>query len=560
MMGIRRISSLFGAAAILAGGACSFVLDFDECRQTADCQVEGEAPRSCSEGRCVAIDAVTCTSSQACADDFGEAFICGPSARCVSVLTEECQAAHWPSGSRDDVVIMGVIIPTSPPYDAITVPLRNAVELAVEDFNKTVSLPGGRKVGWIECDDGGVITRTEAAAGHLIDGVGVPALLGPIFSEHALKVARDYAIPKDVFLISPTASNKDISGLADKGLVWRTIPSDLYQASALAARIPALGGEPCAVAAQCPGGASCDPDAGCAAPAKVVILKKDDAYGSGLQSDIVGPLTDALPPGGLLTIKYPDPVSFASVDELKSAYGGVIGEAFGAAPDTVIILGTSEASDLVGGYLQALAVLNPTPMPPRFVFTHGAVPVMEKTVLQLEGDSAPLRPVLMGLVEGTSPIIQDPQNFGAYNIRYRIRYDNQDALTTSSLSYDAAMVVMFAMATVGAEQAITGPRIAEGMDRLVDKTGPEISFSADGGELPFIKAAVDVLAAGGGVDLKGVSGDLDFDLTTGEVRTNIIGWDLVPKSGSPDVPVLTPTRIFVLQPAPSTSGVWAPLP
>ncbi len=555
---LGRAATLAGALVIAGASACSFILDFQECRDNADCEVDGGPPMTCSDDRrCVAADELKCTSHQACADDFGDDFLCSVGGTCVSALTAECTKIHWPTGERDKAVLLGTIIPVSPPYDAITVPLRNAVELAVEDFNKTVELPGGRRVAWLECDDHGVLERSQLAAEHLVSTVGAPAIVGPIFSEQVLKIAKEVTIPGDTFLITPTASNKDITTLDDKNLVWRPIPSDVYQASALRDRIPTIAGEACMVDAQCPGSVTCDAMSGCAAPKKVVVLTKNDAYGNGLYADMLAELEAKLPQGGLVHIAYPDPASFATVDELKSAYGAVIAQTFMALPDTVVILGTSEAADLVGGYLQALSTLNPVPMPPRFVFSHGAVPVMEKTITQI-GDPA-IETVMLGLVEGTSPIIQDPENFAAYNIRYKIRYSNQEALTTSSLSYDATLSVLFAMSTAGPEEAITGPLVAAGMAKLVDKAGTPVSFSADGVELPFIETARNTLAAGGTVDLQGVSGPLDYDLQTGEVRTDILGWDLLPKSGTTNVPVLTPTRIYVLDAPPATTGTWVPL-
>ncbi len=204
-----------------------------------------------------------------------------------------------------------------------------------------------------------------------------------------------------------------------------------------------------------------------------------------------------------------------------------------------------------------LRIRRPDPLP-RFIVTHGAVPSMEDIV-----NSAPssLKPLLMANVEGVSPDVLDPQNFASFNLRYKLRFNDTDAITASSLGYDSAMVTMLAMVTIPQDQAITGPAIAAGMARLVDKSGTAISFNdVDGTELRFISSARNALSVGEGVDLKGVSGELDFDLTTGEVRTNIIGWGLVPRDGMPDVPVLTPRRLYVLQPPPSEKGAWMDLP
>ncbi len=358
------------------------------------------------------------------------------------------------------------------------------------------------------------------AAKHLIEEVGAPAIIGPTFSEEVLEVAQAVAIPGGALLMSPTGSNKMITDLDDKGLVWRTIPSDVYQAAALRDRILV----------------DLDPT-----PENVYILNKDDAYGNGL--------ADAMPNDA----RYDDPTSFASEEELLSAYGGAIAGAFQESPDTIVLIGTSEVADLIGAYVKTWGELTPGEPLPRFILSHGAVAVMEDAVNQIM--NATVRETLIPIVEGTAPVIQDPENFGFYNIRDKIRFDEQDAITSSSLSYDSTMVVMFAMATAG-EGPITGADISTGIARLVDKGGAAVSFGSD---LGFIKTTVDPLAAGGNVDLRGVSGELDFDLDTGEVRTNIVGWDLVKKLGTEDVASLSPARVYLLEAPPSANGTWMPL-
>ncbi len=524
-----RIVSGMGLGLVL--GACSFVVEFEECRTSADCEGTGE-PLTCDEGVCIGTqDFPTCTSHQVCATAFGSDFLCGSQGVCISALTDECTRVVWPEGvSRDKVVFIGSLIPVSPPYDAITVPLQNAIELAINDFNQTTVLPGGRRIAWIACDDRGLVDVAERAAKHLAVDVAVPAIIGPIFSEEVLQIADSITVPAGTLLISPTASNSTISNLDDNNLVWRTIPSDVYQSSAIADRILL----------------DLDPK-----PASVVVLVKDDAYGNGLVERIVPDLESST---AVKVIAYDDPTSYSSEADLLSAYGLVISGAFEAKPDTILLLGTSEVAVLLGTYVKIWGELTPEDPLPRFILSHGGVAVMEDAVNQFEDPA--LRQLLMTRVEGTAPIIQDPENFNAYNVRYKIRFDDEEALTTSSLSYDATLVVMFAMATAGNAE-ITGSRIASGITRLVDKDGADISFG--GSDLGFIKTTVDTLAIGTNVDLQGVSGELDFDLSTGEVRTNIVGWDLAPKSGTADIAALSPARVYVLNPIPAVDGTWVPL-
>src|SRR5690606_39203203 len=143
----------------------------------------------------------------------------------------ECQELHWPAGKpQDKVVFVGSLMSTKPPFDTLVVPLQNAVQLAVEDFNANTDLPGAVKIAWLGCDDGAKLETASAALAHLSDTVGAPVVIGPIFSELVLALAEQ-AKTSGTLMITPTATAKTISTLEDDGLVWRTIPSDVYQAS-----------------------------------------------------------------------------------------------------------------------------------------------------------------------------------------------------------------------------------------------------------------------------------------------------------------------------------------
>jgi hypothetical protein len=159
-------------------------------------------------------------------------------------------------------------------------------------------------------------------------------------------------------------------------------------------------------------------------------------------------------------------------------------------------------------------------------------------------------------MEGVAPVVFDPINYGAFNIKYKIAFNDADPITTSSLSYDAMMVTAFAMAAIPAGDPITGNAIAANMSKLVDAdNGVVIDFGVQG----FIDDAVTALTVGT-VDLKGISGPLDFDLATGDVRTNYEGWISVPIAMDLSNPTIEQVRLYTLNPAPATDGVWSDLP
>jgi ABC-type branched-subunit amino acid transport system substrate-binding protein len=526
------LSRLVGLG-MLGGWACSAVVDLPQCRDNADCLDERGGDFVCDASRCVLRpdpSEVACESSEDCTAVFEEGHVCNPTGRCAALASSSCSIVRPPADTDPDhIVWVGSILATSPPYDALVLPLQNAVQLAIEDFNGSTSLAGGKKIGWVGCDSRGSVDGALDAARHLVHDVGVPAIVGPTFSESTMAVANEVTIASRVFLMTPTATHPAISDLDDGGLVWRTITSDVHQAEAIADRLPLL-----------------DP-----APSRVLLLGKDDAYGRGLVSDVNSLVSARLPGVALATLIYEDPARFASNEALLSSYGSIIGTGYQHRADTVVVAGTSEARELILFYLQAWSNDPDAPSLPRFLVSHGGVPVLESIVNSVA--EGPFRPALMERLEGTSPVIADPENFSAYNIRYMIRFDDQEAITSSSLSYDATMVTLLAMLAADAQKSLDGVEIARAMPRLVE--GTRVSF----GETAFPSQAREILVEGGSIDLLGISGELDFDLLTGDVRTDLIGWGVVPRPGTTDVPLLSAKRMYLLDDPPAVGGTWIDL-
>jgi len=479
---------------------------------------------------------------------------CGPEGTCLELLSPECQILEWPDGGDvDNVVFVGSIMPTGAPFTNLVQPLENAVQLAIEDFNQETTLQGDRQVAWVGCDDSMGGTAAVDAARHLIDNVGVPAIVGPIFSESVLDVANDVAIDSGTFLMAPAATAMSIATLDDNDLVWRTISGDVYQANALVDRMIDLD-------------SGADPDVGAEPVTNLVILAKDDAYGNGILNDILPDLQAAFPSAEIYTDVYPDPTSFGSMDELLGSYALVLSAVFEhqeatSAVSHVLFLGTSEIQVLLYSYLATVwqAQGGPRPMP-RFTVSHGAVPELERFIDETPAGLAAVKPLIESQLQGTSPVVLNPVNFAAFSIRYQIRFDEQEPLTSSALSYDSTMSTLFAACTIAAEDPVTGAGIAAGMPRLVDGDGDVISFS--GAAVSLKRNARNSLATDGSVDLQGVSGELQWDVTTGDVRADVWRWDILDPSEPPDGsdPNPQPTWIYLLDPIPATDGAWVVIP
>ena len=510
--------------------ACSLALDFFQCEDNLDCQNTRGTPLVCTNNECVQPpppEDVACESSDECILALGEGHVCvAADDNCAAITSEVCPTVVEPEDyDPDSTVWLGSILATSSPYDVIGTPLQNSVRLAVEDFNK-VARVGGTGVGWIICNsEGSPETATEAAE-HL-SKIGSPAIVGPMRSEEVLAVAEEVTVEDDILLMTPTATAKSLTDLDDEGLVWRPISSDVHQAAALVDLISILAPQ-----AQ-----------------KVALLVKNDDYGNGILGDVTEPLSVRLPPGGLVTLKFSDPAEFNSNDALLSQYVDRITTASDAEPDTVALVGTSEVRELILLYLETWSAIDADDRPPlpRFIVTHGGISVMESTV---ESVAEGFRPVLMPNMLGISPEITDDENFSQFRSRYNLRFD--DAPMNTALAYDSAMVVMMAMSA--AEDEITGTTVADAIARLANPEGEVIRFGGAG--VQFVSNTVGALADGEDVNVTGVSGPLDFDLATGQVRTDLIGYGLQPAGGDDTVPALFIQRRYELDDPPAASGSW----
>lgn len=516
------------AGVLLSASGCSVVLDFPQCVEDVDCTNANGAELVCRDNQCVEPtppDTVACNVDAECQAAFDETVVCGVENLCAPLTTERCELRIRPEAAPEDLVYIGSVLPRTGTYAGMGVPLENAVQLAIEDWNDTSILPGGKRVAWVACDSLGRPDDAAAATRELVRA-GVTAIVGPALSAETIAVANVTA-PADVMLMSPTASARVLAQLNDQGLAWRTIGNDAVQAAGLADRIAAL-----------------DP-----APQRVVTMVKNDLYGQTLLDDLSPRVTEALPDAVLVTLLYSEIDAFADTNELLSEYGARVAMAFDSEPDTIVILGSVEARELVLFYLEAWANADPRPPLPRFVVSSEAVPMLEPIVA---GVSDSFKTTLMESLEGVTHATRDADAYGPFEIRYGIRFGDQAAGLDAGLAYDATMSLLLALSALPAGDG-TGREIADAMARISDPAAPEVAF---GETFNFIDTVQQELEAGNNVRLRGVSGLLDFDLGSGDLRRELDGWDVETVSG---MTRLRARRRYVLDPAPSINGTWMEL-
>ncbi len=438
-------------AALLAG--CSFTLDFeDECAATDDCA----AGLSCVGGLCVGGGGGSDVTSADCPTVYGV-----PAAR-----------------ARDaDVVLIGTLLPATGQLAEYGPPMERAVYLAVDEINQSGGI-NGKTLAVLSCDDGSTDeVKSIAAAKHLVDTVGVKAIIGSAASSLTIKVFNDVAKPAGVLMISPASTSPAITDLPDGNLLWRTVPSDAIQGAAIAAHVIAEG------------------------HTKVAVVNRDDTYGNGLQEAIRNGLCkqDRCGEAHYLPQRY-DPTP----EKFQEPQSRALVRLQDFAPDVVVLVGFLD-DGIHFLKLAATAGLN------KFILTDG---MKDARVVAEVPDTA-----LVGGILGTAPADPQGENYRAFTFRFRSKWDADPGAYTAN-AYDAAYAIGYALGALDGRFPITGGAIAGQLRRL---SSGRTRINVGGTDF---NRGVQTLRRGGEatIDIEGASGSLNFDGARGEAQANIEGW------------------------------------
>lgn len=145
----------------------------------------------------------------------------------------------------DGLFIVGLVVPTSGPGAEIGAAVESAVRLAAAQINDAGGIRG-QEVRIVPRDEGETTASAEVAVNELID-LGADVLIGPTSSINVL-ATLETAVDHGVLTCSPTASSLALDAFPDRGLFFRTMPSDSLQAIGLAEVVDDAGGSRTALA------------------------------------------------------------------------------------------------------------------------------------------------------------------------------------------------------------------------------------------------------------------------------------------------------------------------
>jgi branched-chain amino acid transport system substrate-binding protein len=472
---------VFGASALLS--SCNLVVDTDvaQCETTADCVAKGPefADAVCTQDKVCALG--DCTSNQECSARLGGApAICRrPGRLCVQVTTADCQEVVPADALAEDAtILLGFMGPLTGVDVSSGKPAWQGVKLAVNELEQSaVGLPvkdstARRRVAVLGCDDA---NDPEAVARHLAEDLRVPMLIGPAFSSVTLSVSTKVTIPAGSLLMSYSATSPAITDLADKGLVWRTSPSDALQAIPMAALVSDL--EKLVRTEQ-----SIPPSANI----RVAMTVLGDAYGLGL-ANAASALIKFNGKGAnangddFLRVDYkPDTTDFTTVVDGVGLQN----------PHIVLMVGVTETVENIFAALKTDMSADKR----YYVFSDGGK--------------------IQQLLDSTAA---NASLYQAFRSRYKAFYANEDPGTYAEHAYDAMYLGAYALVATS-DVAATGAALNVGLSRTVG------GLLIPAGANPANTAFSELLKPEGIIDYDGVSGPLDFDVAKGEAPADVDVW------------------------------------
>ena len=433
-----------------------------------------------------------CATNTDCAGGEGPAICRVELGRCAPLTTGLCRVlADDEAVASDDTLWIGAMYPLKDQSSEFGREAGRLLELAQRDFHGLTgglppSRPGGppRPIGVILCDD---TEEHEASATHLVDEVGVPAILGFGRSKEVLDLASRQFVPKGVLALAsnPAAMLSSIPHPAGEvRLVYRVTTSTAMRAPPSVALVrqaiePALRG---------PGGAL-GPDG----TLRVAILQSTAASGTSYTDALLTELT-ATRAGGREEVR---PFMIADDSAADPApLERVAAEVAAFAPQVVLDGG---APSRLLAHIEAAWSGEPRPQ-----YVNGAL------------DFAPVLALARAHADFSARFHMISNRDNPTHAKLRAHYQaafGGDGAEFSPTPYDAFYVLAYAAVAVG-EAPLSGRSLARAIARL-GPPGVEIEVGpAD------IYPALKALGRGDNIDLRGTRTTLDFDPETGDATAD----------------------------------------
>jgi len=225
--------------------------------------------------------------------------------------TAEPTATETAVAQGDGVLKLGTLLPQTGSLAFLGPPEFAGVNLGVKDVNDAGGVLG-KPVEKVDSDSGDTSTDIASQSVDRLLGDNVDAIVGAASSGVSFTVI-DKITGAGVVHFSPANTSPDFTDYADKGLYFRTAPSDVLQGRVLGDLILSDGN------------------------ATVGIMALQDPYGTGLADNVTTSVTDG---GG-------EVVESVIYDPKAANFSAEVGKIKAAAPDAIALIAFDETKKIV---------------------------------------------------------------------------------------------------------------------------------------------------------------------------------------------------------------------
>jgi hypothetical protein len=215
-------------------------------------------------------------------------------------------------GAGDGVFKVGTFLPVTGNLAFLGPPEIAGVKLAIQDIEAAGGIPGFDSIVLEEGDSGDTSTNTGQQTVKRLLPLGIDVLVGAASSGSTLSVL-DQVVGAGVMMISPANTSPALTTAPDRGLYWRTAPSDVLQGAFLGSLILQDG------------------------YTKVAIMSLQDSYGDGLNANVTKAVTEG---GG-------EVVANVVYDPKATDFAADVAKIKAAGPEAIVLIGFDESAQII---------------------------------------------------------------------------------------------------------------------------------------------------------------------------------------------------------------------
>ncbi len=532
-LSLAKLVSLtaLGCLVGVADSACSFATNTTavQCTSEAECLSLGpafagttcdKATRTCVK---VPLEEGLCSKNQECIDRAGgvDAICRKRDRKCVTLKTPECPTLFAKPGQLldDNTIVIGALTPAA--HTELGDNMESAMGLAQAEIAKQVrGLPSPegssdvRPLVILSCrefNQGGAEDLLRAA-NHLAKTVQVPLVIGPVDPANAQLTTQNVMIPNRILTILPfgfTTSLKDFPNpIAPTPIIWSLFATDQDSTTATQELISKqlvqkLQGE------------------GVAGPIRVALMAEDNYFGVGGASLMEQKLNfngktaaQNLADGNYLRVNIGNLIDPVGNPAPEAKVAQAIQAVIDFKPHIVL---HSYAPAAIGPTFINLVMSWPAALPLAYhvdmLSTFGAF----APILDIVSQIPPYRSRVFSVTAHLPP--ETEARIPAFLINFRSEFPQFRTSTTAEGTlvhdwYDAGYLAAYAI-TANRNKPLTGENLAQTLAQFSPPSQKVRTGTED------LSKALGLLNSGQGIDVDGVSGNMDLDPRTGFPAYNV---------------------------------------